>query len=126
MKLRLLKILLLISFCLIIYKNEQYSLFLSLMILLEVSNFYFYSVIAIVGLILLLLNLSSTGRFRSSVYFFISCMLLVVYLLPYFEHYKRIINYSPSLITFSIFFLLLIVSFIAELKKTDIFKKRKV
>lgn len=126
MKLKFLKILLLISFCLIIYKNEQYSLFLSLMILLEVSNLYFYSVIAIVGLILLLLNLLGAGRFRGSAYFFISCTLLIVYLLPYFEHYKRIINYPLSLITFSIFILLLVVTCITEIKRADILKKKTV
>ena len=116
MSLKKLKILLLLSFCLIIYRNELYSLFLGLNILLEVSNFYFYSITAIAGMAFLLLNIVSTRLFNNSIYFFISCILFLLYLAPYFANYERIIEYIPSLITFSLFYFLLITTIVVEVK----------
>lgn len=106
----LIKILLLISFSFIIYKNEQYSLFIILFIILEVSNLEMYGLLGLLGVILVILSLMSKSKLRDIIFFIAGCALMLVYLIPYFEHYKRILKYFPSLVTFIIYCILLVLS----------------
>ncbi len=77
----LIKILLLISFSFIIYKNEQYSLFIILFIILEVSNLDMYGLFGLLGVILVILSLLSQSKLRDIIFFIAGCALMLVYII---------------------------------------------
>lgn len=84
MLLKTLKILLLISYCLLVYRNEDYSFILLPGMLLEILNAGWESITGLAGILLLLLHVCNVRWFKSSAAFFIGVALMITYLVPYF------------------------------------------
>ncbi len=117
MLLKTLKILLLVSYCLLVYRNEDYSFILLPGMLLELLNGWWQSITGLAGILLLLLHVCKVRWCKSSIVFFIGVVLMVGYLQPYFLHYRAIVNYAPSAVTFSAFIVLLLITLVLQVKQ---------
>jgi hypothetical protein len=117
MLLKTLKILLLISYCLLVYRNEDYSFILLPGMLLEILNAGWESITGLAGILLLLLHVCNVRWFKSSAAFFIGVALMITYLVPYFLHPGAIVNYAPSAATFSAFAVLLLTTLVLQVKQ---------
>ena len=113
--LRILKSLLLLSFCFLVGRNEDFSYVMILVVIFELANFSVVCLWAIIGMFFLLISIGLADNIARRITFFLGCGMLLVYLVPYYTDINNLVSYSPSVISFSVFLVLLVTTLIVKI-----------
>jgi len=63
----------------------------------------------------LLISIGLADNIARRITFFLGCGMLLVYLVPYYTHIDNLVSYSPSVISFSVFLVLLVTTLIVKI-----------
>ena len=113
--LRILKSLLLLLFCFLVGRNEDFSYVMILVVIFVLANFSVVCLWAIIGMFFLLISIGLADNIARRITFFLGCGMLLVYLVPYYTDINNLVSYSPSVISFSIFLALLVTTLIVKI-----------